>query len=201
MTIDLEGYKITKGFIFEFPKGAVLYPGEHFILVKDLYSTAWQSVGDKILPWTEGSLSNQGEKIKLSDKYGIIVDQVDYKSKLPWPPASYNLGEVLVLKSSTLDNHFPESWTTSPYTGMNENLTTVHHGSITIYPNPSSGYLHVNAPGYDRHSVEIYDISGRLIFKILLSNEADAVLDLNHLEDGTYLIRCGNSVQKLILMK
>ena len=84
---------------------------------------------------------------------------------------------------------------------MNENLTTVHHGSITIYPNPSSGYLHVNAPGYDRHSVEIYDISGRLIFKILLSNEADAVLDLNHLEDGTYLIRCGNSVQKLILMK
>jgi hypothetical protein len=198
--VDLSGYKITKGVIFEFPQGAMLYPGEQYFIVKDLYSTSWQYAAGKKIQWTEGSLSNQGEKIQLTDNYGIVIDQVEYKPQLPWPSTSY-LGEVLMLKSTELDNHFAESWTTSPYTDINENEMALPDGSLAIYPNPSSGYIHISAPGYPLSFVEIYDISGREIEKISLNGDRNAELDISHLENGTYLVRYGNAVQKIILMK
>ncbi len=201
MTIDLSGYQLNRGVVFEFPQSTLLYPGEYCIIVKDLYSTPWQFADGKIMQWTEGSLSNQGERIQLIDKYGIIIDQVDYKPEAPWPPASYHLGEVLMLKSAELDNHFPESWVTSPYTGMNDDIIEIPANPVFVYPNPSSGFIHISTSGYYLPVLEIYDISGRQLEQIPLGDEAVAAIDLNHLDNGTYLVRCGNSVRKIILMK
>jgi hypothetical protein len=202
MIIDLSGYKITKGIIYEFPQGTLLYPYEQCFLVKDLYSTSWQYAEGKIMEWTEGSLSNRGEKIQLTDRYGIVLDQVDYRPELPWPPASYNLGEVLILKSVGLDNHFPESWMTSPYTGIDENRITLPAESITVYPNPASGVVYVNIPDqFLPGSLEVYDLSGRQLLHIQLNNNGKIELDLSGFQGGSYIMRCRDLIQKLVLIR
>ena len=202
MTVDLSGYKMTKGIVFEFPEGTLLYPREHLFLVKDLYSTSWQHADEKVLEWTEGSLANQGEKIQLTDSYGIVIDQVAYSPELPWPPASFNLGEVLVLKSITLDNHFPESWMTSPYTGDIENEINNPPESFIIRPNPASGLVYIDIPDHPAPvSLEIYDLSGRQVLHIQLSKNDANKLDLSGLKNGSYIVRCGDMVQKLVLVR
>ena len=199
---DISGYKLTKGISFEFPQGTILYPGEYVILVKDLLYTAWNNYPGKIFQWTEGTLSNQGEKVQLTDKYGVILDQVEYKSELPWPPASFNLGDVLVLKNISLDNHFAESWTTLPYTDIDDHKTKITPESFTLYPNPSSGEFTVIIEGNEiSGNLEIYDLSGRLITSIVNNNEKILKINLSYLESGSYLIRFGKDVRKFVLMK
>ncbi len=200
--LDISGYKITKGITFNFPSGTVLYPGGRIILVKDLYNTAWQSYPGRIMQWTDGSLSNQGEKIQLTDNYGIIVDQVKYEPEAPWPPASYNLGEVLVLKSLELDNHFGENWITAPYTKINDHGFGSTSESLTLYPNPSEGIVFVRLNGHLNESIEVYDLFGRQLLKIKPDKrDSDIRLDLSHFDNGSYIIQCGDMVEKVVLMR
>ena len=200
-TVDLSGYKLTNGVIFDFPHGTTLNPGEKYVLVKDLYSTPWQDYGGKIMQWTEGSLSNQGEKIELTDSFGIKVDQVWYKPQPPWPAASYTLGEVLVLKSTELDNHFPDSWTTAFYTGTEKDRITLPDESLTVYPNPTSGKIYIRIKGQFNNNLNIYDMAGRQIMKIPVEKLADFDIDLGDFENGTYILQYGDLVQKVVLLK
>ncbi|MBN2215473.1 MAG: CotH kinase family protein [Bacteroidales bacterium] len=203
MMVDLSGYRITRGITYEFPPDALLYPGEQYILVKNLYFSSWQYTNGKILQWTDGSLSNQGEKIQLTDSHGIVVDQVDYRPYAPWPPASYHLGEVLILKNAELDNHFPESWTTSVYTGINKQNDISPAGSFNIYPNPASGKVCIDMHDHSLPGIlEIYDLFGRLVLRIQTDNNKSLnTIDLSGLRSGSYLIRCGDLTQILVLIQ
>ncbi|MBN2610936.1 MAG: CotH kinase family protein [Bacteroidales bacterium] len=198
---DISGYKITRGIVYEFPANSVLYPGEQVILVKNLYGSDWLNYKGKILQWTEGSLSNEGEAIQLMDRYGIVLDQVEYRPALPWPPASFNLGEVLVLKSTGLDNHFPENWATEVYTGTDEVSHRQPDKRMDVFPNPAKGMISVHSGSKSAAAIEIIDLSGRVVLKQKTSSGNITEIDLSSLKSGSYLIRCGELTTKVAIIR
>lgn len=73
---------------------------------------------------------------------------------------------------------------------------------FTIYPNPASNYVYIkNDKGVVYNSIEVYDLSGKLIYKL---NEEEEInldlqfkLNLNNLEKGLYLIKISNKSELL----
>lgn len=94
-------WKITQGLDYEFPSTppVVMSPGERILLVKNLaqFQAAYAAPNHlRILEWTSGRLSNNGETLQLSrpaalDEAGIRqfarVDRVAYGTSAPWPAA------------------------------------------------------------------------------------------------------------------
>ncbi len=67
---------------------------------------------------------------------------------------------------------------------------------ITLYPNPTTGKLTIDAEGVSK--VEVYDYSGRLVATFTNTNQ----LDISQLPTGTYALRIslqkGNTVRRVI---
>ena len=84
-------------------------------------------------------------------------------------------------------------------TGINETLEDV--SGLSLQPNPFSGtaYLNFNINTTDDISIELFDISGRLVSKILNEklNKGSYSIDIDsdklNLENGMYLIRISTS--------
>ena len=63
-------------------------------------------------PFT-GKLSNEGEKIRVEDAGGNVIDEVDYGVGFPWPTASRGAGSSMELMHPGLDNDLGGSWRSS----------------------------------------------------------------------------------------
>lgn len=64
--------------------------------------------------------------------------------------------------------------------------------SLRVYPNPTTDHVTVQADGL----VLLTDLQGRELLRLTVHGSAR--LDLTSLPAGTYLVRCGNSVQRII---
>lgn len=87
---------------------------------------------------------------------------------------------LLILKNAFLD-WGPQC--IDDYTVSSDELLDNAH-TINIYPNPFSDYLFLDTGNLDFISVEIYDMTGSKI-----SNSQTNVLQLNHLQDGYYILK------------
>jgi PKD repeat protein len=74
--------------------------------------------------------------------------------------------------------------------GLKNNNKTV----IRIFPNPTTGLLHLQLPSGEQVSVVVCDVSGKTVFKSELS--ASGELDLSTLENGIYFIKASNSASE-----
>lgn len=133
--VSLAGWEFTKGVKFTFPSGTTIGSSEFLVVAKDparLQSirqyTALNS-GNTLGPWT-GKLKNSGERIVLENASGVIIDEVSYEGRFPWPITANALGEtrrwegldLLSLQyrgssleriSSTHSGNTPENWVAS----------------------------------------------------------------------------------------
>ena len=83
-SIDLSGWQFTDGIEFEFPRGTTLDAREYLVVAQNP-ATAQSVFGvSSIGPW-EGKLKNSGERIRLQDDLGNVIDDVDYQRGFPWP--------------------------------------------------------------------------------------------------------------------
>lgn len=76
-------------------------------------------------------------------------------------------------------------------------------GLFEIYPNPCSQFLFVKYNHFQPYSIKLYDLKGDLKF-INYYNSKDQMLDLSHLNHGTYIISLdynGMTEQKLFILK
>lgn len=80
---------------------------------------------------------------------------------------------------------------TSPLTSINENV----NANITVkaYPNPANQNLSIalgNINGIENASIELYDLSGRLVMSETknIGVENVAVLNVSNIENGTYIV-------------
>jgi hypothetical protein len=99
-----EPWKMTDGIVYTFPSGSptTIAAGDYFLLIKDL--TAFTDeygapTPGKYAVWTDGSLSNGGEKVEISlpgdevlgERQYIRVDRINYSDGShppgddPWP--------------------------------------------------------------------------------------------------------------------
>jgi len=129
--VNLENWTISKGVVFTFPN-IDINPAEYLVVAGK--STAFfNTFGQNVLQWTAGSLSNGGEPIELTDKFGNVRSYVDYKNASPWPTAPNGQGPSLSFCDPTLENNDPANWSASTSLAA---INTVGNG---IYCTPGAG--------------------------------------------------------------
>lgn len=67
--------------------------------------------------------------------------------------------------------------------------------SLTVFPNPSNGQLNIQLTGQDWPTVEVYSILGQRLFSF---DEPQGQLNIE-LDPGTYFVRSGSIVKKVIV--
>ncbi len=73
------------------------------------------------------------------------------------------------------------------------NISQVNQEEINIYPNPASGFIMIQSPGFIYDNIEILDISGRVILKTVPEYKPELYLPLN-LKRGIYQVKiCKNN--------
>ncbi len=77
--------------------------------------------------------------------------------------------------------------------------------TLSTYPNPSTGKLHISTTGRGISSIEVYDLFGRLLQTEKATNSNSTQIDISELPDGWYLIQAdgveGRQVAKVLLMR
>jgi len=197
--IDLSGYEFTKGITFIFPEGSTIEAGEKVYVTYNSGSDFWINKELVVYQWESGRLADEGEAIQLKTPQGVVADQVFYNFDLSWPAVSS--GEAIKLKSEKLDNHFSENWKVS-------NMNTIVHAenrvtnfsNLRFFPNPTSGILHISGLEMEEELLNIYNLTGVLV-KSQMVNSTHSQINIENLNPGIYIVRCGNVSQRVVLMK
>ena len=62
---------------------------------------------------------------------------------------------------------------------------------ISIYPNPTSGMVHIEG-NFIQLKVVVYDILGKQLINKFITNH---VIDLRHLENGVYMLQLSDGLK------
>lgn len=62
--------------------------------------------------------------------------------------------------------------------------------TINAFPNPSNGYVHIQSAESQLMSIELYDLSGRIVYQA--KNILPCMIDFNFLESGMYALSIKN---------
>ena len=91
--VDVSGWRFTDGVEYTIPARFPLAAGGYLVVAADVneFRTRYPAVGNVVGGWT-GHLSNNGERIELSDASGVIIDRVYYADEGDW--AVRELGPV-----------------------------------------------------------------------------------------------------------
>lgn len=73
--------------------------------------------------------------------------------------------------------------------GLTVSSNEVEKQNLTVYPNPTNGIINFNETKF----IEIYDVAGKMIF-----GGKTNVFDLSNFEDGLYIIKSANSINKIL---
>ena len=110
--IDLAGIRFTRGLSWEQPTEApsILQPGALTLLVKTPanFEAFLGSYG-------ESNLDNGGETLRLVDRAGVLIQELRYNDKLPWPTEPDGSGYSLVYRSG--NGTSPYHWRRSSEVG------------------------------------------------------------------------------------
>ena len=195
--VDLTGiYFRELGITYRFPKRTHIEGRQAIVLCSDsLMFTEYYNT----TPFGQYTrkLSNKSENLVLADAWGNVIDQVHYSDSLPWPMEADGNGPYLELKDLDSDNSLPENWTTG------DDLTKVNqffeNSSIAIYPNPTSGKMHI-AISENASYCQILDLMGNVLQEASPSNSV-IDLDLNGYPSGMYLVKIQFAEGRMVFRK
>ena len=199
--VDVSGFKITKGVTATLPEGITLGAGSSLYLTSDATAGIWEGSFYQVFQWDVGKLSNDGEALQLEDRHGIVLDYLVYDINGLWPADGFSGEGAFKLISPVLDNHFPESWEVKEVSLLVSTPEIRNAGTFSIFPNPTRDLITVNAPAFDYQKIEIYDLNGRRLGEEMLGPGGEAMISLSGYHPGILLIKVGNQVEKVVLLK
>jgi hypothetical protein len=127
----IAGWKLDK---FAFPPETAIAPGAYLVVAENPAELK-KEFGVMALGPLAGRLSNQGERLALSDAEENVVEEVHYGAGFPWPTASVGLGSSLERIHPSLDGSLPGNWRAS---GFGDSLP----GKATVFLPPGSKQWH-----------------------------------------------------------
>lgn len=75
--------------------------------------------------------------------------------------------------------------------------------NIKVYPNPAQNYLHIDWNGQNMTSIELIDISGKVVLTVNPTNQSNYTIDTSAVADGFYLLKLSNEtsqdIRKIII--
>ncbi len=198
-TVNIADCNFTDGITFEFPYPTELQAGEILVLAEN--SIEFEAAyGFAPYGQYKGSLSNDGERIELSDPFGNIIDSLTYNDKNPWDEKPDGDGPSLELLHPLQDNADPVSWFRSDNDcgtpgQVNSRICPGTASPIVIneinYNSNNDGFdpgdwvelYNPNATAVDISGWTFYDNGNNFVFPTGTSIEADDFLVLT--EDAT----------------
>jgi hypothetical protein len=200
LSIQLDSCMFSEGFTFMFPEGASIGAKKKLYVTSNAASAFWNGRGAVVYQWESGRLANEGEKIQLMNKYGKVIDQVIYENKAPWP-VPQNSQQGITLSRFDVDNHFGEYWKLSNLnTIVNVKDDIASDSDLKFYPNPTSGILNISGLEMEETLLNVYNLTGVLV-KSQMVNSSNSQVSLERLDQGIYIVRCGNFSLRVVLMK
>lgn len=121
-TIDISGWTFDDGINFTFPQGTSIPPDSYLVVARDpeFIRTVYGLSTNQVLgPEDEearaafGVLRDRGERIRLLDSKGAIVDEVSYRDGGEWPRWADGGGSSLELIDPRQDNSVAQAWDAS----------------------------------------------------------------------------------------
>jgi hypothetical protein len=198
---NLSNYSISKGFTYTFPEGTLLGPSETLYLTSDAGSFAWYNFSSKVLEWTSGQLSNNGEAIELMENNGLIIDYLNYDDQGIWPVEAFSSGKLMVLKNHSLDNHFGENWIAESIENVFNPIQIEKSGKLVVFPNPTKGKINVIDQANRDKDVYIYSVQGNLLGTYSLNSIKENTVDLSVYNEGVVILRIGDQIRKVVILK
>lgn len=211
--VNLSGYGIDKGVTALIPAGTSIAPEGRVYLTDNTGYPYWDNFPLPLFQWSDGKLSNNGESLRLVDNHGIVQDYFVYSDQT-WPAGGFKGNHAFRLIDPALDNHFSGNWTTASIADAVEIFSTRLDGSFSVYPNPTSGILHIDLPPAGLSGKRItggtasgdsfgalYDLRGRLLCRFRLDTAGTTSVDLSRFGEGLYLIRIGIRTKKVMVVE
>ncbi|NQU24531.1 MAG: lamin tail domain-containing protein, partial [Candidatus Nealsonbacteria bacterium] len=112
--VDLSGWMLDDGIRYRFADGTVLLAGDYLVVAEDPATMQAKFGAAALGPWV-GRLDNDGERIRLVNQWGDIVDEVEYVNAFPWPIAARGDFSSMELIHPSLDNSLGGNWRPSGY--------------------------------------------------------------------------------------
>lgn len=85
------------------------------------------------------------------------------------------------------------------FTTTLESTIELVENNFNIYPNPASSYINIKSEMTGKGDVEIYDMTGRLVKNVSVSDLSNATIDLSDIEKGIYLININGKKEKVVV--
>lgn len=178
-TIDISNYEFSGGITFVFPEGTEIQAEEKILIARDM--SLFTDLEGQLFEWTSGRLSNEGEKLVLSDNHGIIIDHIRFLPGYPWPELQ-EPGDYISLTADSLDNHFGSNWTFGEPLAITEHTKDQNH--LIAFPIPCSEHLNIRS-SQSISFVQIFDMAGRELMHSWHSSSAIQI-NIKSLEPGVY---------------
>ncbi|MBO4580999.1 MAG: T9SS type A sorting domain-containing protein [Bacteroidales bacterium] len=71
------------------------------------------------------------------------------------------------------------------------------NNALQVYPNPTCSQAYIYTPDWDNTTAYLYDITGKLIRNIPVSNHK-GIISMDNLSAGVYIVKCNNRIQKIV---
>lgn len=118
--IPLEGVKFTEGVQFDFTGAWIgtLPPGGRVLIVNDQNAFEFRyGPGLPVAGQYDGQLDNAGERIRLENSFGNVIQEFTYGDGSPWPSEADGAGPSLEALNLEADPSAPENWRASQAPG------------------------------------------------------------------------------------
>ncbi|MCF7669289.1 MAG: lamin tail domain-containing protein [Verrucomicrobia bacterium] len=117
VTVDLGGYRVEGDIEFEFPAGTRVDAGGYLVIASDTQAPAqWDSEVSVAGAFT-GRLPDDEGTLRLVNRVGAILLEVEYTSRQPWPVGAAGLGHSLVLTAPSYGEADSRAWSASSLKG------------------------------------------------------------------------------------
>ncbi len=127
--VDLSGWRLTGAVDFTFPEGTSLAAGGFLVVAQRPAQMAPVPV---LGPWT-GKLKNGSETIRLKNRSGRIMDELDYENDGDWPAAADGTGATLARIDELRAESGPHAWQASTAPGGTPGVT---NGTTPVFLAP-----------------------------------------------------------------
>src|SRR5688500_678829 len=115
--IDMSGWSLDDGIDFRFPEGTIIRAGNYLVVALAPATLRNITGRTNVLGPFANRLSNAGERLRLRNNDGRIIDQVTYGVEGDWPVAPDGAGPSLARLRANLRGADPKNWSASAQNG------------------------------------------------------------------------------------
>ena len=203
VALNLSGLFLDSAVTYEFPEHTLLAPGQFYVIASkpSAFNLRYGLVASGNY---KKNLSNGGEEVLLADQNGAPLIRFTYSDQPPWDQEADGYGYSLVSASDFPNPHpsLHSDWRRSgaiggsPFADDSETATftlpDAAQAEILLFPNPTSGLLHVKLPpevNPQGAMLNLHGIKGNLVYSLALQGNTTLDLTPLNIPSGIYIVR------------